>query len=38
MDIDQLRQLDAIATYGAISAAAAELRLPQPPLSRSIRR
>ncbi|MFR7425605.1 MAG: LysR family transcriptional regulator [Bifidobacterium pullorum] len=32
------RQLDAIATYGTISAAADELRMPQPTLSRSIRR
>lgn len=38
MDIDQLRQLDAIATYGTISAAADELHMPQPTLSRSIRR
>lgn len=38
MDIEQLRQLDAIATYGTISAAADELRMPQPTLSRSIRR
>lgn len=38
MDIDQLKQLDAIATHGTISAAADELHIPQPTLSRSIRR
>ncbi len=38
MDIDQLKQLDTIATLGTISAAADELHIPQPTLSRSIRR
>lgn len=38
MDIEQLRQFDAVATYGTISAAADELRMPQPTLSRSIKR
>ena len=38
MDIEQLRQFDAVATYGTISAAADELRMPQPTLSRSLRR
>ena len=36
MDLDQLRQFDAVATYGTISAAADELRMPQPTLSRSL--
>ena len=38
MDIEQLRQFDAVATYGTISAAADELRMPQPTLSRSLQR
>lgn len=38
MDLDQLRQFDAVATYGTISAAADELRMPQPTLSRSLQR
>ncbi|MBW3083784.1 LysR family transcriptional regulator [Bifidobacterium phasiani] len=38
MDIEQLRQFDAVAAYGTISAAADELRMPQPTLSRSIKR
>lgn len=38
MDFDQLRQLVAIADEGTMSAAADVLRMPQPTLSRSIRR
>ncbi len=34
----ELRQFDAVATYGTISAAADELRMPQPTLSRSLQR
>lgn len=38
MELEQMRQLDAIARCGTISAAAEELHLSQPALSRSIRR
>ena len=38
MELEQMRQLDAIARRGTISAAAEELHLSQPALSRSIRR
>ena len=38
MELEQMRQLDAIARQGTISAAAEELHLSQPALSRSIRR
>jgi DNA-binding transcriptional LysR family regulator len=38
MELEQMRQLDAIARCGSISAAAEELHLSQPALSRSIRR
>lgn len=38
MNIEQLRQFDAIATHGSISAAADELRMPQSTLTRSIQR
>ena len=38
MELEQLRQLDTIARRGTISAAAEELHLSQPALSRSIRR
>ncbi|ETJ01207.1 MAG: Transcriptional regulator, partial [Actinomyces urogenitalis DORA_12] len=34
MDFDQLRQLEAIARLGTVSAAARELHLSQPALSR----
>lgn len=38
MNFDQLHQLDAIATYGTISAAAEHLHISQPALSRSLAR
>ena len=38
MELEQMRQLDAIARRGTISAAAEELHLSQPALSRSIKR
>ena len=38
MDLDQLRQLDAIARQGTMSAAARALHLSQPALSRSLAR
>ena len=38
MDIEQLRQLDAIERHGTMSAAAAELMTTQPSLSKSMRR
>lgn len=38
MELEQMRQLDAIARCGTISAAAEELHLSQPALSRSIKR
>lgn len=38
MDLDQVRQLVAVADEGTMSAAADALRMPQPTLSRSIRR
>lgn len=38
MELEQMRQLDAIARCGTISAAAEELHLSQPSLSRSIKR
>ncbi|MBW3094769.1 LysR family transcriptional regulator [Bifidobacterium sp. 64T4] len=38
MDFDQIRQLVAVADEGTMSAAADALRMPQPTLSRSIRR
>lgn len=38
MEFEQMRQLDAIARTGTVSAAARELHLSQPALSRSIRR
>lgn len=38
MELEQMRQLDAIARQGTISAAAEELHLSQPALSRSIRK
>lgn len=38
MELEQMRQLDAIARQGTISAAAEELHLSQPALSRSVRR
>lgn len=38
MNIDQLRQLDAVAELGTVSAAAERLRISQPALSRSLAR
>ncbi len=38
MELEQMRQLDAIARTGTVSAAARELHLSQPALSRSVRR
>ena len=38
MEFEQMRQLDAIARTGTVSAAARELHLSQPALSRSVRR
>ena len=38
MELEQMRQLDAIARYGTISAAANELHISQPSLSRSVHR
>ncbi|MFD0704055.1 LysR family transcriptional regulator, partial [Slackia equolifaciens] len=38
MNFEQLRQLDAVARLGTISAAATRLRISQPALSRSLAR
>ena len=38
MELEQLRQIDAVARAGTTSAAAAELHISQPALSRSIQR